>query len=39
MQQKVEKTKTKSDITEKRRKEMVEENTMKFGEQTIGIHG
>jgi len=39
MQQKDEKTKTYTDITDKRRKEMVEENTVKFGEQTIGIHG
>lgn len=33
------KTKTFSDIRENRRKSMVEENTNKFGEQTIGIHG
>lgn len=39
VQQKAEPTKTKSDITAQRRKEMVEENTRKFGEQTIGIHG
>lgn len=39
MQQKEGKTKTKGDIVEKRRKEMIDENTQKFGEQTIGIHG
>lgn len=39
MQQKDEKTKTYTEIAQKRRKEMVEENTEKFGEQTIGIHG
>ena len=39
MQQKDEKTKTFVDISNRRRKEMVEENTQKFGEQTIGIHG
>jgi hypothetical protein len=39
MQQKSEVTKTKTDIVAKRRKEMIEENTTKFGEQTIGIHG
>lgn len=39
MQQKDAPTKTKVDIVNKRRKEMVEENTQKFGAQTIGIHG
>jgi len=39
MQQKDEKTRTFTEISQKRRKEMVEENTEKFGEQTIGIHG
>ena len=39
MQQKSCPTKTKADIVAQRRKEMVEENTRKFGEQTIGIHG
>jgi len=39
MQQKAAATKTKTEIVAQRRKEMVEENTRKFGEQTIGIHG
>lgn len=39
MQQKDAKTKTYTEIAQRRRKEMVEENTQKFGEQTIGIHG
>ena len=39
MQQKAGPTKTKSDIVALRRKEMIEENTQKFGDQTIGIHG
>lgn len=39
MQQKDSKTKTHTEIAQRRRKEMVEENTHKFGEQTIGIHG
>lgn len=39
MQQKDAKTLTYTEIAQKRRKEMVEENTAKFGEQTIGIHG
>lgn len=32
-------TRTRTEIQQKRRKEMVEENTTKFGSQTIGIHG
>lgn len=39
MQQKDANTKTYTDIAKQRRQEMVEENTQKFGEQTIGIHG
>jgi len=39
MQQKDEKTRTFTEISQKRRNDMVEENTEKFGEQTIGIHG
>jgi hypothetical protein len=30
---------TKTQLVQNRRKSMVEENTIKFGEQTIGIHG
>jgi hypothetical protein len=39
MQQKDAATRTRTEIQQRRRKEMVEENTTKFGSQTIGIHG
>ena len=39
LNQKPEKTLTFSDVALKRRNEMVEDNTAKFGDQTIGIHG
>jgi hypothetical protein len=39
MQHKDQKSKTFSEIRENRKKSMVEENTKKFGDQTIGIHG
>jgi hypothetical protein len=39
MQQKDGTTRTRTEIQQRRRKEMVEENTQKFGSQTIGIHG
>jgi hypothetical protein len=39
LNQKPDKTITMTDLAMKRRKEMVEENTAKFGDQTIGIHG
>lgn len=39
LNQKESKTLTYTDIAKSRKREMVEENTKKFGEQTIGIHG
>ncbi len=39
MQQKAAPSKTKTDVAARRRQEMIAENTAKFGEQTIGIHG
>lgn len=39
LNQKPEKTLTFTDIALKRRKDLVNDNTAKFGEQTIGIHG
>ncbi len=39
MQQKESPTKTRTEIKQKRRLEMIEENTGKFGDQVVGIHG